>query len=179
MMNREKKSGHATRLGIARLSAIASLALAACFGSPAMADEDSIARGEAIWKNKADCQQCHGWAADGKGGFHHEGHALSLRVTQLSRDEIRMTIQCGRPATPMPHFDRFAYTDKRCYGMTAEELGDQVPNDSPTALQPFEIDALADYIAAKIKGAGPVTREACLAYFKGSTGAQCDSYPEK
>ena len=25
----------------------------------------------------------------------------------------------------MPYFDRFAYTDKRCYDMTAADLGDQ------------------------------------------------------
>ena len=160
------------------LAAVTAMTLMACFSGQAFADADTIARGESIWKDKAGCQQCHGWAADGKGGFHHEGHALSLRVTQLTRDQIRMTIQCGRPGTPMPHFDRFAYTDKRCYDMTAEDMGDSVPNDSPTALQPYEIDALADYIAAKLKGAGPATRAQCLAYFQGSSGSQCSTYPE-
>jgi mono/diheme cytochrome c family protein len=176
-MNCETFPGPASRSVI--LSTITALTLMACLAGSALADDDSVAKGQALWKGKADCQQCHGWAGDGKGGFHHEGRALSLRVTELSRDQIRMTIQCGRPGTPMPHFDRFAYTDKRCYDMTAEDLGDQVPNDSPTALQPFEIDALADYIAAKIKGAGPATRSACLAFFEGSSGAQCDTYPDK
>ena len=82
----------------------------------------------------------------------------SLRTTQLTRDQIRMTIQCGRPGTPMPHFDRFAYTDKRCYDMTAQDLGDSVPDRAAVTLQSYEIDALADYIAAKIKGAGPITQ---------------------
>lgn len=155
------------------------MTLITCFAGSVLAGEDTVARGEALWKDKAGCQQCHGWAGDGKGGFHHEGHALSLRVTQLSRDQIRMTIQCGRPGTPMPHFDRFAYTDKRCYDMTAEDLGDSIPPDSPTALQPYEIDALADYVATKLKGAGPATRSQCLAFFAGSAGAQCDTYPDK
>lgn len=162
-----------------RFFAMTALPLMVCLAGPALADEDTIARGQEIWKDKAGCQQCHGWAGDGKGGFHHEGNALSLRVTQLSRDQIRMTIQCGRPGTPMPHFDRFAYTDKRCYDMTAADLGDSVPNDSPTALQPHEIDALADYVAAKLKGAGPATRGQCMAYFQGSAGSQCDTYPDK
>jgi mono/diheme cytochrome c family protein len=157
----------------------AALSLMALLPGPVRADDDSVAKGRVIWKEKAGCQECHGWAGDGKGGFHHQGVALSLRVTQLTRDQIRMTIQCGRPGTPMPHFDRFAYTDKRCYGMTAEDLGDNVPNDSGIGLQPYEIDALADYVATKLKGAGPATRSQCLAYFPGSSGSQCDTYPDE
>ena len=78
----------------------------------------------------------------------------------------------------MPHFDRFAYTDKRCYGVTAGDLGNNVPNRADTTLQPWEVDAVADYVAAKLKGAGPVTRAECAAYF-GNTGAQCSKYPER
>jgi hypothetical protein len=100
-----------------------------------------------------------------------------LRKTQLSRDQIRLTIQCGRPGTAMPHFDRFAYTDKRCYGVTAKDLGDMVPQRPETTLQPDEIDALADYVAAKIKGLGPVTKAECLAYF-GPGVQRCNSFPD-
>lgn len=164
---------------IAGLVVMTALALAACLAGPAVADEDSIAKGQALWREKAGCQECHGWAGDGKGGFHHPGVALSLRVTQLTRDQIRMTIQCGRPGTSMPHFDRYAYTDKRCYDMTAEELGDEVPTDSGTGLQPYEIDAVADYVATKLKGAGQATRGQCLAFFPGSAGSQCETYPDK
>src|ERR1700757_3398162 len=103
--------------------------------------------GERIWKTKAGCPQCHGWAGDGfPSGFHSEGNAPSLRETQLTRDKIRETIQCGRPGTPMPHFDRFAYTDKRCYDMTAKDLGDTVPDRAAVTLQSYEIDDLATYI---------------------------------
>ncbi len=97
--------------------------------------EDRVAWGQKIWQDKAGCNYCHGWAGDGVGGFHHPGHAPSLRATELTRDQIRETIQCGRPGTSMPHFDRFAYTDKRCYDMTAADLGDQKPNRAGHDLQ--------------------------------------------
>jgi mono/diheme cytochrome c family protein len=142
------------------------------------AQADNVGRGQRIWHDKAECIYCHGWAADGDGGFHHPGRPPSLRDTQLTRDEIRTTIQCGRPGTAMPHFDRFAYTDKRCYDMSAADLGNMVPDNSTTPLQPEEIDALADYIAAKLKGAGPVTRGQCADYFS-PTAARCDRYPER
>jgi len=86
--------------------------------APAAVAQD-VEDGQRIWKEKAGCPLCHGWADDGlASGFHNQG-GLPLRKTQLTRDQIRMTIRCGRPGTVMPHFDRFAYTDKRCYGMTA------------------------------------------------------------
>jgi hypothetical protein len=37
----------------------------------------------------------------------------------------------------MPYFDRFAYTDKRCYGMAAEQPVDEMPNPAPTTLQSY------------------------------------------
>jgi mono/diheme cytochrome c family protein len=144
----------------------------------AVAVAQDVQEGQRIWTDRAGCPNCHGWSGDGHvSGFESPG-GLPLRKTQLTRDQIRMTIQCGRPGTPMPHFDRLAYTDKRCYGVTAQDLGNKVPDRADTTLQPFQIDAVADYVAAKLKGAGPVTRAECAAYF-GSTGAQCAKYPEK
>ncbi len=32
-------------------------------------------------------------------------------------------IMCGRPGTPMPHYDELAYTVRPCYGVTEAELG--------------------------------------------------------
>ena len=78
----------------------------------------------------------------------------------------------------MPHFDRFAYTDKRCYDMTAQDLGDLEPIRAPITLQTYEIDAVADYVASKIKGAGSVTRAQCVE-FLGEAGSYCDKYPER
>jgi mono/diheme cytochrome c family protein len=163
------------------LAAIVALVMAGCLAAPAARAEDAaqqLAWGKRIWHDKAGCNFCHGWAGDGMGGFHHPGRPPSLRATQLTRDLIRMMIQCGRPGTPMPYFDRFAYTDKRCFGMAASDLGARMPERANTTLQPDEIDALADYVAAKIKGAGPVTRAQCQEYF-GEATSRCDKYPEK
>ncbi len=168
---RSKTAGFAA---IVALAVVAGLA-----GRAAAGDSSSVADGQRIWSEKAQCPQCHGWAGDGNGGLHSSGLAASLRATQLTRDQIRMVIQCGRPGTPMPHFDRFAYTDKRCYDMTAEDLGDDVPVRAEDTLQLYEIDALADYIATKIKGAGPITRGECVDFFKASAGDRCDAYPAK
>jgi mono/diheme cytochrome c family protein len=157
-------------------AALIALSVAACLSGRAAA-QDSVAEGQRIWSGKAQCPTCHGWAADGNGGMHSPGAAASLRATQLTRDQIRVTIQCGRPGTPMPHFDRFAYTDNRCYDMTAKDLGDQVPPRAANTLQPYEIDALADYVATKLKGAGPITRGECRDFFKADAGSHCDVYP--
>jgi hypothetical protein len=147
--------------------------------APAAVAQDDVALGQAIWKDKAACPLCHGWAGDGlASGFHNQGGA-PLRRTQLTRTQIRMTIQCGRPGTAMPHFDRFAYTDKRCYGMTEKDLGNLVPDRAATTLQTWEIDSVADYVAAKVKGAGPVTRAQCFAFFGRGAEAECAKYPEQ
>src|SRR5215472_12513403 len=122
--------GH-SRSRAAISSVIAFAALMA--GGAVTGKVQDVADGQRIWKGKAGCPQCHGWSGDGfPSGFHSEGNAPSLRETQLTRDQIRETIQCGRPGTPMPHFDRFAYTDKRCYDMTAADLGDLEAIRPPT-----------------------------------------------
>jgi cytochrome c553 len=161
---------------VAGRAAMVALAVVACLAGRAAAETGSVDDGRRIWADRAGCPQCHGWAGNGSGGQHSPGLAASLRATQLTRDQIRMTIQCGRPGTPMPHFDRFAYSDKRCYDMTAEDLGDNLPERASNTLQAYEIDALADYVATKIKGAGPITKAECLAFFQGG-GARCDAFP--
>jgi mono/diheme cytochrome c family protein len=160
------------------VSSVIAFAGAIAVGVSTAAVAQDVSAGQRIWANKAGCPQCHGWAGDGHiSGFHSPG-GLPLRMTQLTRDQIREVIQCGRPGTPMPHFDRFAYTDKRCYDMTAADLGDLEPIRAPTTLQSYQIDAVADYVATKIKGSGPVTRAQCIEFF-GQAGAQCDKYPER
>ena len=86
---------------------------------------------------------------------------------------------CGRPGTPMPHYDDLAYTDKRCYGVTEAELGAQRPSPPPTTtLQKREIEAIADYLLAKVISRGPVTREECEEMF-GQGARSCGGYPNK
>lgn len=53
----------------------------------------------------------------------------------------------------MPHFDKYAYKDKSCYGLSAADLGQIVPPDPhSTSLAKREIAALADYILATFVG---------------------------
>jgi mono/diheme cytochrome c family protein len=177
MINDDPRSLRESPATVAPASTIIMAIGALLAATPAVSAQD-VARGQKIWATKAQCQECHGWAGDGVGTFHSQGRAPALRETELTRDQIRMTIQCGRPGTPMPHFDRFAYTDTRCYGVTAEDLGDKMPDRSAITLQPYEIDALADYVATKLKGAGPVTRAECIEFF-GGTGSRCDGYPAR
>ena len=53
----------------------------------------------------------------------------------------------------MPHFDKYAYEDKACYGLSARELGKDVPPDPhSTPLTKREIEAVVDYILATLVG---------------------------
>jgi hypothetical protein len=95
------------------------------------AKAEDVAKGRAVWE-KGECSVCHGWSGDGVGTADHS--APSLRVRHLTRAEIREVIQCGRPGTDMPYFDRFADTDKRCYNTAGKELGSRMPDRSPITL---------------------------------------------
>ena len=140
---------------------------------------DNSAYGRRLYLDKAQCSYCHGWAADGAGEPQSNGGAASLRQSHLNREQLIEVIMCGRPATPMPHFDELAYTDKRCYGMTEAELGSQAPSLPPGAtLQKREVEAVADYLLAKVIGRGPITREECEETF-GSGARSCGAYPAK
>jgi cytochrome c5 len=81
--------------------------------------------GKEIFKSKAVCQYCHKWDASGDQGY--GGNALSLRATHLTSEQLTEVVKCGRPGTGMPYHGRFAYTDKRCYGHTREEMGKDMP----------------------------------------------------
>ncbi len=128
---------------------------------PARTDDD-FAVGRRIFLEKADCQYCHGWAGDGAGQGQSPGGAANLRQSRLNRESLIMVISCGVPGRAMPHFDDQAYTDKRCYGMSEAELGDKVPPLPPsTSLPRRDIEAVADYLLAKVIGRGEITREEC------------------
>jgi mono/diheme cytochrome c family protein len=127
--------------------------------------------GKEIFKNKAVCQYCHKWDASGDQGY--GGNALSLRATYLTPDQLTEVVKCGRPGTGMPYHDRFAYTDKRCYGYTREEMGKDMPPAGNDFLSQREIDAVVKYLFAKAVGRGPATYEDCVDFW-GKDTRQCD-----
>jgi mono/diheme cytochrome c family protein len=157
----------------------AALVIAASVLAPLAAPADEFAYARRLYLDKAQCSYCHGWAADGAGEPQSNGGAASLRQSHLNREQLIEVIMCGRPATPMPHFDESAYTDKRCYGMTEAELGAQAPALPPGAtLQKREAEAIADFLLAKVIGRGPITREECEEMF-GDGARRCGGYPSK
>jgi hypothetical protein len=90
----------------------------------------------------------------------------NLRTTKLDREKLTIAIKCGVPGKAMPAFDRLAYSDGRCYGMTQaalKKLGG-LP-DPPATLQPREIESVVDFLMAKVVGKGPMDRPACIEYF--------------
>jgi hypothetical protein len=98
-------------------------------------------------------QFCHGVNGDGHGDPRSPGKAPDLHKTRLDRDQLVEVIACGRPGSEMPHFDKYAYEAKSCYGLSAAELGQNVPPDPhSTSLTKREIAALADYLLATFVG---------------------------
>ncbi len=112
---------------------------------PAFAQDVSF--GDRLYHEKADCQFCHGPDGDGRGDPRSPGQAANLHKTILNREQLIEVITCGRPGTEMPHFDKYAYEDKTCYGATAADLGDSTPHDPhSTPLTKREIEAVADFL---------------------------------
>jgi mono/diheme cytochrome c family protein len=146
---------------------------AVAYGQAAQAPaSDPTSAGKAVF-NKANCVGCHKWHGDGGGGY--GGGALSLRKTELTRDQIIETVGCGRPGTGMPFFTRGAYDEVKCYDMNRQDAGAQMPPEGGTFLRPKDIEAVADYVIAHIKGAGEPTYAQCVTFFA-SASRVCDVY---
>jgi hypothetical protein len=109
--------------------------------------------GQRLFRDKADCQFCHGIDGDGQGAPQSPGRAANLHTTILNREQLIEVIACGRPGTEMPHFDKYAYEDANCYGLSIAQLGNDIPHDPhSTSLTRGEIEAVADYILAAFVG---------------------------
>jgi mono/diheme cytochrome c family protein len=157
---------------------LAAMIAGVCASAPACAQttlspEEArvIEFGKEIYKVKANCQFCHKWDASGDTGY--GGIALSLRKTKLTPEQLTEVVKCGRPLTGMPYHDRLSYTDKRCYGMTHDELGKDAP-PMGEFLSAREIDAVVKYLFAKDVGRGEATYEDCVDFW-GKDTRQCDS----
>jgi len=156
---------------LATASAIAAFAWGAASVARAQApaaDPQDIAEGMTIFRTKADCQTCHGWAADGRKMDTQMPDAPNLRTTRLGRAGIIYAIKCGRPGRGMPAFDRMAYKDPaRCNNTSEADL--QKNNlelvDPAATLQPREIEMVADFLFAKVIGKGPLDHAKCVEYW--------------
>jgi len=152
--------------------ALVIVAIAAMTASVAAQSVDLADAGKAVFK-RANCVGCHKWHGNGGGGY--GGDALSLRKTELTREQIIETIGCGRPGTGMPFFARGAYDSVQCYGMNRENVGSQMPPEANIFLRPSDVEAVADYVIAHIKGKGEPNYSECVDFF-GNASRVCDIY---
>jgi hypothetical protein len=127
--------------------------------------------GRLIFQAKGLCQYCHNW--DGSGFQGYPDITLSLRLTRLTDKELVEVVKCGRPGTAMPYYDAMAYTDRRCYGRTREEMGKDMPPTGFNFLSERDADALVHYLFTNVVGHGPATYEDCIDFW-GQGSLQCD-----
>jgi hypothetical protein len=142
-------------------------------------DAADLAEGMRLFQQKGDCQACHGWAGDGRKMDSQMPDGADLRASGMDRDTLVTTIKCGRPGTGMPAFDKFAYSDGRCFGLKQTDLrtrGLQM-TDPPATLTPNEIGVLADFMLAKIVGKGPLSRARCIEFW-GTPVEACNEFSD-
>lgn len=138
---------------------------------------EDVAAGLRIFRQKADCQACHGWAGDGRKMDSQMPDGANLRTTKLNREKLILAIKCGVPGKGMPAFDRLAYSDGRCYGMKQADLErtNLTMPDPAATLQARELEQVADFLFAKVVGQGPMDRARCIEFW-GSDVATCAEF---
>lgn len=133
----------------------------------AAAQTDTVAAGMRIYRQKADCQACHGWAGDGRKMDSQMPDGANLRTSQLDREQVIFVIKCGLPGRGMPAFDRLAYEDDRCLGRTRADLDRMglALFDPAATLQNREVERVADFLFDKVIGRGPMDHAACVDFW--------------
>ena len=181
MTNRRKDSMRLLSLRATVAAAIMAVVFGA--GAPGQQqktlDDGDIAEGMRLYQQKGNCQACHGWAGDGHKNDSQMPDGANLRETKLNRTNLVMVIKCGVLNSQMPAFDKFAYSDRRCYGKTLADLKSyptRMP-DPPATLQQREIELVADFMIAKIIGKGPMDQAKCVEFW-GSEKDVCKELPK-
>jgi hypothetical protein len=141
------------------------------------ADPSDIAAGLRPFRQQAHCQACHGWAGDGRKMDNQMPDGADLRASTLDRQALILTIKCGRPGTGMPAFDKFAYSDGRCFGLKQADLKARQLSmfDPPATLASNEVELLADFLIAKVVGKGPMNHAKCIEFW-GSDIEACKEF---
>jgi Cytochrome C oxidase, cbb3-type, subunit III len=173
-MPRPRAAGAAALIAVA----VAATLLASARVAAQAPDPSDIAEGARLFRTKANCQACHGWAGDGRKMDSQMPDGANLRETHLDRAALVMTIKCGLPGTGMPPFDKFAYSDGRCYGLKRADLqrSGQTLSDPPDTLQNREIEYIIDFLEAKVVGKGPMNHARCIEFW-GSDAEPCKEFP--
>ena len=174
-MQRSRRAGGAALLVATLAGALAASPSPVAAQAP---DANDLAEGARLFRQKGNCQACHGWAGDGRKLDSQMPDGANLRETRLDRAALVMTIKCGLPGTGMPPFDKFAYSDGRCYGLKKADLekAGQRMSDPPDTLQVREIETLVDFMFAKIIGKGPMNHARCIEFW-GSEIQACEEFP--
>ena len=161
-------SGRSSTASAAALLIALAGASAVRVGAQATASDPSdLAEGRRLYEQKANCQACHGWSGDGHKTDNQMPDGANLRETKLPRAGLVMTIKCGRLNSQMPAFDKFAYSDGRCYGKTQADLKSYATRmpDPPTTLQQREIDLIVDFLMARVVGKGAMDHPKCVEFW--------------
>src|SRR5258707_11372420 len=164
----------------ARVLAVLAGVLAGTVAAQAQsADPADIADGMRIFRQEAHCQACHGWVGDGQRMDNQMPQGANLRASTLDRGALILTIKCGRPGTDMPAFDKFAYSDGRCYGLKQADLRARQLDmfDPPATLAPNEIAYVVDFLMAKVVAKGAMDHAKCVEFW-GSEVEACADFPK-
>jgi mono/diheme cytochrome c family protein len=177
---------HSTWLYFFLWAPVAVAIMAALFVSPRAHGQEQpqpnasdVADGMRLFEQKGNCQSCHGWAGDGRKTDSQMPDGANLRETKLNRAGLVLLVKCGKLNSQMPAFDKFAYSDGRCYGKTQSDLKSyptRMP-DPPATLQQREIDLVVDFLIAKVVGKGPMNHAKCVEFWGSETDA-CKEFPK-
>jgi mono/diheme cytochrome c family protein len=117
------------------------------------APAQDVSFGQRLFQEKADCQFCHGPEGDGHGDPRSPGKASDLHKTMLAREQLIEVVTCGRVGTEMPYFDKYAYEERKCRGLSEADLGkDMPPVPHSNSLTQREIAAVVEYILTRFVG---------------------------
>ena len=149
------------------LAAFAGWAFVA-FATPVAAQDYE---GAGVWR-RGNCTTCHGGVGQGGGGDENPA-GPNLHQSDLTRDELREMIACGRGE--MPFNLAGAYFEVSCYGIPVGAVPEGFQGGARFSAE--DLDLLVDFLMTFVLGT-EVNREACSAFYNGDQNARaCQQFP--